>query len=98
MKNIWSIDRVIEQTQMLAPIPDKKSLFLETLKIAWPSTLESFLISLVSLVDTMMVSGLGTYAISAVGLNTQPKFLAFGFFPFAQCCSQRAGRTTKRRE
>ena len=27
-----------------------------------------------------MVSGLGAYAVAAVGLTTQPKFIAFAFF------------------
>ncbi|MEG1182017.1 MAG: MATE family efflux transporter, partial [Oscillospiraceae bacterium] len=45
-----------------------------------PSMTESFLIALVAFVDTMMVSTLGDYAISAVGLTTQPKMLLFSFF------------------
>ena len=36
---------------------------------------EQFLVSLVSLVDTMMVGVLGAYAISAIGLCGQPKFI-----------------------
>ena len=50
------------------------------LRIAWPSLTESVLIGLVGMVDTMMVSTLGTYAIAAVGLTTQPKFIGLAFF------------------
>ncbi len=61
-------------------IPDNRSLLRQTLAIAWPSTLESFLIALVGMVDTIMVGGLGAYAISAVGLTNQPKLLGMCVF------------------
>ncbi len=52
-----------------------KELYRDITRIAWPSLCELFLTSLVSMVDTMMVGGLGHGAISAVSLATQPKFL-----------------------
>lgn len=48
--------------------------------MAWPSIMESFLVSLVGMVDTFMVSSLGVYAIAAVGLTTQPKFIGLAVF------------------
>ena len=59
---------------------DKKSLLMETLRMAWPAVLESFFISLAGMIDTMMVSSLGTYAVAAVGLTTQPKFITLAVF------------------
>ena len=61
-------------------VPDERTVLKTTLNIAWPSILESFLISLVGMVDTVMVSSLGSYAIAAVGLTTQPKFIALAVF------------------
>ena len=58
----------------------KKSYYMRALKIAWPSLLESFFIAFVGMIDTMMVSTLGSYAVAAVGLTTQPKFIAFAIF------------------
>ncbi len=52
-----------------------KELYADIMRIAWPSLCELFLTSLVSMVDTMMVGGLGAGAISAVSLATQPKFV-----------------------
>ena len=49
-------------------------------KVAWPSVLESVFIALAGIIDTYMVSSLGTYAISAVGLTNQPKFLGLSIF------------------
>lgn len=51
----------------------------EIYKIAWPATVESIFVGLVGLVDTIMVSGLGTTAVAAVGLTNQPKFIALAF-------------------
>lgn len=59
---------------------NRVSLLKETISTAWPAVLESFFISLAGMIDTMMVSALGTYAVSAVGLTTQPKFITLCFF------------------
>ncbi len=57
-----------------------KNYYLTSLKMAWPSVLESFFIALAGMIDTMMVGTLGNFAIAAVGLTTQPKFLGFTVF------------------
>ena len=59
---------------------NKAELLKETLRMAWPALLESFFVSLAGMIDTMMVSSLGTYAVAAVGLTTQPKFLTLAVF------------------
>jgi putative MATE family efflux protein len=48
--------------------------------LAWPALAENFLSSLMSMFDMMMVGGLGAYAIAAVGLVTQPKFIMMAAF------------------
>ena len=50
------------------------------ISLAWPSLAENFLTSLMSMADMIMVGGLGAYAISAVGLATQPKFIMMAAF------------------
>ena len=52
----------------------------KTLNMAWPAMLESFFTAFVGLVDSLMVSSLGSYAVAAVGLTTQPKFLGLSLF------------------
>jgi len=52
----------------------------KTLNMAWPAMLESFFAAFVGLVDSLMVSELGSYAVAAVGLTTQPKFLGLSLF------------------
>ena len=48
--------------------------------LTWPSLAENVLTSLMSMVDMMMVGGLGAYAISAVGLVMQPRFIMMAAF------------------
>lgn len=57
-----------------------KHYYKNALKMAWPSVLESFFISLAGMIDTMMVSAMGTYAVAAVGLTTQAKFIGLTAF------------------
>ena len=55
-------------------------LIKETLRIAWPAVIESFFAAFVGLIDSYMVSGLGSNAVAAVGLTTQPKFMGLSAF------------------
>ena len=51
-----------------------------TFTMAWPSIVESFFVAFAGLVDSLMVSSLGSYAVAAVGLTTQPKFVGLALF------------------
>lgn len=57
-----------------------KELIKKTALVAWPAVLESFFVAFVGMVDSMMVSRLGEYAVAAVGLTTQPKFVGLALF------------------
>lgn len=59
---------------------NKNNILTETLSIAWPAVVESFFTAFVGLVDSYMVSGLGSDAVAAVGLTTQPKFMGLSMF------------------
>lgn len=61
-------------------ITENKTYVKTALGVAWPAVLESFFVALVGMVDSLMVSRLGTYAVAAVGLTTQPKFLGLALF------------------
>ena len=47
----------------------------QSLGIAWPSTIEGALLSIIGSIDTMMVGTLGAAAIAAVGLTSQPRMI-----------------------
>jgi len=65
------------------PLPENvtsKMLYKDIIHIAWPSLIEMTLTQLASMVDMMMVGRLGSTALTAVGLTTQPKFLLMMVF------------------
>lgn len=79
-RRLFDVRHMLGGQAPMEELPGTRTLLRKTLAIAWPSTLESFLISLVGMVDTIMVSRLGAYAIAAVGLTNQPKFLGLCVF------------------
>ncbi len=60
--------------------PELRSMTRKAISVAWPAMAESFFVTLAGMIDTMMVSELGTYAVSAVGLTNQPKFIGLTLF------------------
>ena len=67
--------KMIDKNKLLGPLPNNSEIYKKAYQVAWPSALESILVALISAVDTMMVGSLGTNAIAAVGICTQPKFV-----------------------
>ena len=61
-------------------LPSGRSMVSEYIRIAVPSVLEMVLISLINMMDTVMVSGLGTDAVAAVGLVGQPRMIMLCMF------------------
>jgi len=59
---------------------DKRQQLSLIMKLTWPALGENILSTLVSLADSAMVATLGTFAISAVGLVTQPRFIVISAF------------------
>lgn len=48
--------------------------------MAWPSILESFFMAFAGLLDSLMVSSLGSSTVAAIGLTAQPKFIGLALF------------------
>ncbi len=72
---IYGVQYMLKPNQWHGEIPQTGEMYQNMLRLAWPSALESILISLIGAIDTMMVSALGTTAIAAVGLTNQPKMI-----------------------
>ena len=66
---------MISKDKLLGEIPSNSDIYKRAFQIAWPSAMESIFVALIGAVDTMMVGGIGTEAIAAVGICTQPKFV-----------------------
>ena len=66
-----------ERTRSMFSLPDgieNRMVYLDILRLAWPSLIEFTLSQLTSMVDMMMVGQLGAWALTSVGLASQPKF------------------------
>ncbi|MDO4567769.1 MAG: MATE family efflux transporter [Clostridia bacterium] len=79
--NVKLIDRLfaprylVRSDMLCGELPSAREAYGTALRLAWPSAIESVLIALIASIDTMMVGQIGTSAISAVGITTQPKFI-----------------------
>ena len=58
----------------------KKEHLKTCFNMAWPAILESFFMAFAGLLDSLMVSSLGSSSVAAVGLTAQPKFIALAIF------------------
>ena len=66
--------------ETVTPEMTRKQMALKALSVAWPAVVESFFVALAGIIDTMMVAALGSYAVAAVGLTAQPKFIGLTLF------------------
>jgi putative MATE family efflux protein len=80
----FGINKILKKTQPLGEMPSGDMLLRETLRIAWPSTLEAFLLAMISFIDVLMISSWGDYAVAAVGLTTQPRLVCIVVFTALQ--------------
>ncbi len=78
--DIFSSSGMSRRLDVRGELPDTKALYKGFLKMAWPAIVESVLMSLVNLIDTMMVSNCGTNAVAAVGITTQPRMIFYAVF------------------
>ena len=75
----FRVESLIDKKHQIQPLPSSKEVYTKTIHTAWPSAVESLLIALISIVDMIMVSSIGTEAVAAVGIVTQPRFLIMSF-------------------
>ncbi len=75
IRKLLSCEGMVPDQDRRGPLPGTREAYASTLRMAWPCMVESFLLCMVSFVDTMMVGVLGPHAISAVGITNQPKYI-----------------------
>lgn len=72
--------KLLGDVKPLGEIAPVGHLLKNTIHMAWPSVVESLLISSVIIINMMMVATLGSEAIAAVGLTAQPRLMALAIF------------------
>lgn len=71
---------MLKESLVKGELPSSKEVYGETFHLAWPVTFESVLVGFVTIIDTIMVSVLGTDAIAAVGITNQPRMIVLSIF------------------
>jgi len=66
---------MVKPSMRLGELPSFRQAYKASLSMAWPSALEALLVAVISSFDMMMVGGLGSSAIAAVGICTQPRYI-----------------------
>ncbi len=79
LKKLFDPQNFIKPSQIQGGLVSIQEGYGRCINVAWPAMVESLLSVMLGFMDTVMVSGLGERAISAVGVTTQPKFLMLMF-------------------
>ena len=80
IRGFFDVENMVPASMRRGELPSNREAYRRMSAIALPSVLEMALMSLISMADTMMVSTLGTEAITAVSLVTQPRLVLLCIF------------------
>lgn len=80
LKRAFGVEYMLPKGMEPNDLPASRSMYMEYIRLAFPSVLEMVLISLIGMMDTVMVSHCGTDAVAAVGLVGQPRMLMLCIF------------------
>jgi putative MATE family efflux protein len=75
LRRFYAPEFMVKEELKQGPMPTTKEAYQTAFGVAWASIVETFLIALISMADTVMVSVVGEEAIAAVGLVSQPRFI-----------------------
>lgn len=76
----FSVEYLMRKVKKKGEIPSTVAVYKEVVNISAPSVADAVLVALISMVDTIMVSGLGSGAIAAVGITGQPRMIILSIF------------------
>ncbi len=79
-RRLYAPDYMLKSHQKMEKSYKTSEFYKTFIKVAWPAVAESFLLGLVSFVDNIMVSTVGTDAVAAVGLTGQPRLIFYAVF------------------
>ena len=77
---LYNAEKLSRRVGVRGPLPPNREVVGETLRVAAPAIVETLSIAVIGMIDTYMVSNLGDYAISAVGLTMNPRWILLSPF------------------
>lgn len=75
LKKLYEPKSMVKKKLHLGEFPDTKQGYKTAFSTAWAAIAETFLIALIGMADTAMVSAVSPEAIGAVGITNQPRYL-----------------------
>lgn len=70
------INRLVKKRYKDITLPPKRTILKTLLTVSLPAAIETFLISIVGVIDTIMVGSVGTNALAAVSISQQPVYIS----------------------
>ncbi len=80
LNRFFGVEAMLPKNRVAGEVPGSKEAYQNLTRIAIPSVMEMVLMSLIGMIDTVMVSTIGTDAVAAVGLVGQPRMLMLCVF------------------
>lgn len=77
---LYTVEGLLGKETPGGPLPTTGEVYKTATGLAVPAVADSVLVALVSMVDTVMVSTLGSAAIAAVGITAQPRMIILAAF------------------
>jgi len=71
---------MVKEHMRRGDIPSTKEAYSQSVRIAAPAVAEMVSIAIMSMLDMIMVAGLGHQAVAAIGLTNQPRMIFFSVF------------------
>lgn len=80
IRRLYAPEYLLKQDKWVGERYSASEIYKMLARVAWPATVEMVLISMMTVVDTVMVSSIGPFAIAATGLTNQPRMIFMAFF------------------
>ena len=80
LQRMYTAEGMLGKEPVEGELPKTREIYSTVMQVATPAMVDTVLVALISMVDTMMVSSLGSAAIAAVGITSQPRMIILATF------------------
>jgi len=80
IRRLFSTEFMVKEHMRRGDITPSKEAYGESLRVATPAVAEMVSIAIMGMMDMIMVAQIGTHAVTAVGLTSQPRMIFFSVF------------------
>ena len=100
LRRLYAPEYLIKENLRLGELPSTREAYESVFGVTWAAIAETFMIAMIALVSTVMVSSVGESAVAAVGLVSQPRFIVQAMvlsvnMAITSICARRRGQGDK---